>query len=726
MKKTKVANKTARKAIKRRKSFLRKLAFFLFQQKITIAKWELNLFGVLLFGFGLITGGYFAVTNFLTVFAAPLLASESVSTDEDWNQGTLDDVSVSSGSIQINGSGGVGWLAGWQYRQPVTVTNAGAVQTNYQVRLAITYDAQMQADFDDLRFTNSGGTALDYWLQTKVDSTSAIVWVEVDSLAGSGTTVINMYYGNAGVSSGSNGTNTFALFDDFEDGSINVAKWTEVDPSSKISESGGKLRFIYGSGSGAWNAGVYGVTTFARGDLVFDWDQRWTSDYSPYDAFMFGWKDSTSSISYTELVYGYYIQGDGFCTTNCAGNVYEDGSPRGAAGTWSNNTDYNLRVRMRSTGGAYYEKSINYGASWTTDYTSAYSVETNLRPAWSHYSGDYLIDNARVRKWMATEPTAVFGSEESALQSPGTYTSHNLDLQYIYKWGDCSGVCIGASTAFTTNVTIPANTSALFEVRHGANGSSGWSAWTTIDTYTSSGTKTKNRTEMVALTGDITNRYLQTRITLTSTDGVANPSVADYRYDFTTDVDPPSNISGALAYSASGGDLLTTDTWYNHSAPYFTLSGAVDPDSGMTGGYSGYWVCFGLVNCEPTAGTFRTTANYTASSLSSGTTYYLRVKAVDAVGNVADTAFDAFTYKYDATDPGNPSGILPNPAGFTNDNSFSFTWNAGTDAHSLIDEYCYKTGADGAVDTCQAGTTVSLIEAYDEGTNIFYVRSKDN
>lgn len=710
----------------KRKSFYQKLAFFLFQQKIIIAKWELNLFGVVSLVSGIIIGGYLAVSNFLTVFAAPLLVSEGVTTDGEWSQGVLDDVSVNSGAIQINGNGGAGWLTGWQYRQPVTITNSGAAQTNYQVRLVITYDAQMQSDFDDLRFTNASGTSLDYWLQTKTDSTSAIVWVEVDALAGTGTTVINMYYGNAGVSSGSSGVDTFTLFDDFEDGTINAAKWTEVDPSSKISESGGKLRFIYGSGSGNWNAGVYAVPTFARGDLSMDWEQRWISDYSPYDAFMFGWKDSTGGMSYTELVYGYYNQGDGFCTTNCQGYVYEDGSGRGNAGTWSNNTDYNLRVRMRSTGGAYYEKSINNGNSWTTDYTSSYSTETNLRPGWAHYSGDYLVDNVRVRKWMATEPTASFGTEESSLQSPGTYTSHNLDLQYIYKWGDCSGECIGASTAFAANVTIPANTSALFEVRHSANGSTGWSAWTTIDTYTSSGTKTKNRTEMVSLVGDITNRYVQTRITLTSSDGVSNPSVADYQYDFTTDVDPPSNISGGLGYSANGGDSLTTDTWYNYSAPYFTLSGATDVDSGMTGGYSGYWVCFGASNCEPTGGTFRTTANYTASSLVSGNTYYLRVKAVDAAGNIADTAYQAFIYKYDATNPSNPSGILPNPAGFTNVNNFSFSWNAGTDTYSLIKEYCYKTGADDAEDVCQAGTAVSDIEAYKEGTNIFYVRSRDN
>ena len=54
-------------------------------------------------------------------------------------------------------------------------------------------------------FTNSSDTPLDYWLETKVDSTSATFWVEVDSLAGSGDTDIYMYYSNTGVSTTSNG-----------------------------------------------------------------------------------------------------------------------------------------------------------------------------------------------------------------------------------------------------------------------------------------------------------------------------------------------------------------------------------------------------------------------------------------------------------------------------------------------------------------------------------------
>ncbi|USN53606.1 MAG: DUF2341 domain-containing protein [Candidatus Nomurabacteria bacterium] len=660
------------------------------------------------------------------VAAPPETAFTTVSSDAEWNMGTLEDVTVNSGSIEISGDGGAGWLSGWQNRQPVTITNTGSAQTNYQVRVDVTYDAKMQADFDDLRFAKADGTELDFWLQSKVDSTSAVVWVEVDSLAGSGDTVIYMYYNNSGASSTSDGAATFPLFDDFNDASIDTGKWVEVDPSSKIDESAGSLRFLYGSGSGAWNASVYGVTSFTRADWSFEWDQTWISDYNPYDAFMFGWKDDGGAVSYTNLVYGYYNSGSGFCTTNCTGNVYEDGNSRGNAGVWDKDVTYNLRVRMRSAGGAYYEKSTNNGGSWTTDYTSTYSTEASLHPAWMHYAGDYLIDNVRVRKWMASEPSLVFGTEESALQSPGTYTSHNLDLQYIYQWGDCASGCNDSSTAFTTNITVPSNTSVQFELRHSADGSTNWSSWTSLATYTTSGTKTLTRGDLVGLIGDIFNRYVQTRITLTSSDGSSNPSIADYRYDYTRETDPPSNPNTQNGYASNGGAAITSGNWYNHPAPYFTWSGASDTDAGMSGGYSGYWVCFGTSSCEPTSGTFVSSAAYTAGSLTTNTTYYLRIKARDAAGNVATSAYDAFTYKYDATPPANPSGILPDPAGFTNVNDFDFTWNTGSDAGgSGIAEYCYKTGEDGYVETCTASTSVTGITAYQEGANIFYVRSKD-
>lgn len=103
----------------------------------------------------------------------------------------------------------------------MTVDNTGnaSALTDHQVSIAVTYDADMQADFDDLRFTSSDGTTLlSHWLETKTDSTSAVVWVKVPSVGGSSTATVYMYYGNASASSASNGSSTFLAFGDFDIG----------------------------------------------------------------------------------------------------------------------------------------------------------------------------------------------------------------------------------------------------------------------------------------------------------------------------------------------------------------------------------------------------------------------------------------------------------------------------------------------------------------------------
>ncbi len=55
----------------------------------------------------------------------------------------------------------------WTSRTPLFVDNtAGGALTDYQVEVHVTYDADMLADFDDLRFTDSDGvTELSYWIQ---------------------------------------------------------------------------------------------------------------------------------------------------------------------------------------------------------------------------------------------------------------------------------------------------------------------------------------------------------------------------------------------------------------------------------------------------------------------------------------------------------------------------------------------------------------------------------
>ena len=85
--------------------------------------------------------------------------------------------------------------ASWEKRKKITLTGGSSgAQTDYQVLLTVTYDSDMQVDFDDLRFTKADGTTLlDAWLESKTDSTSAKVWVETDTPANTVESDIYMY-----------------------------------------------------------------------------------------------------------------------------------------------------------------------------------------------------------------------------------------------------------------------------------------------------------------------------------------------------------------------------------------------------------------------------------------------------------------------------------------------------------------------------------------------------
>ena len=126
------------------------------------------------------------------------------------------------------------WNTSFSNRKPITITTNGtSTPTDYQVLLNISYESEMQADFDDIRFTNSSNGELSFFLESKVDSSYALVWVNLlDAITDPGSDTIWMYYGNADVSSGSNIEDTMVFGDDF---SGDLSKWNTVDAPSIVS-----------------------------------------------------------------------------------------------------------------------------------------------------------------------------------------------------------------------------------------------------------------------------------------------------------------------------------------------------------------------------------------------------------------------------------------------------------------------------------------------------------
>lgn len=90
----------------------------------------------------------------------------------------------------------------WAQYGGLLITGHASAQTNYPVRVNVTWSAEMQSNFDDLRFTNAAGdTALVFWRARYVSGVSAVFYVVVPSLPASGSSVsIRRYSGNAAAS----------------------------------------------------------------------------------------------------------------------------------------------------------------------------------------------------------------------------------------------------------------------------------------------------------------------------------------------------------------------------------------------------------------------------------------------------------------------------------------------------------------------------------------------
>ncbi len=252
------------------------------------------------------------------------------------------------------------------------------------------------------------------------------------------------------------------------------------------------------------------------------------------------------------------------------------------------------------------------------------------------------------------------------------------------------------------------------------------SQWTTSSSTSQSNTATDIDTNIATLTAGSGGILWQAILDGSGTQQVALSSV---QLNGTSDSTDPVNPDTLTAASSNGGSAITTNTWYPNTAPYFTWSGATDTGGS---GIAGYYVYFdGTSDADPvTNGSFQTTAIYTGSGLSSGSTYYLRIKTKDNAGNISDTAWSAFTYKFDSTAPTNPSTITVSPAGYASTNSYTFSWPKGSDSGSDLAGYQYKTGASTGdysdwSDTI-SDTSVTLADAaYQTDANLFYLRTID-
>jgi len=118
-----------------------------------------------------------------------------------------------------------GWKIATQltfYKRPITISSdSTSTLTDFQVLVTIDTASlisagKMESDCRDIRFFDSDGSLLNYWLEGPCNDANTKIWVKVPSIP-PGSKTIYICYGNPlDTTNQSNGDATFEFFDDFE------------------------------------------------------------------------------------------------------------------------------------------------------------------------------------------------------------------------------------------------------------------------------------------------------------------------------------------------------------------------------------------------------------------------------------------------------------------------------------------------------------------------------
>jgi len=276
----------------------------------------------------------------------------------------------------------------------------------------------MQSDFDDIRFVDDKGNILPYWIENKVDSNYAEVWVKVPEIPANSNKTIWLYYGNPSVTSASNGDKVFEFFDDFE----NMNKWEIIrGTSSEAYVSDGHL-VLDGLGPT-----TEGITVRTKSQLNLPNKLRIegkviADDWNEWVGFMLSPTNDINLTNYHGFDDGYDFGWWGWSGENHSMRTWQDGEQNNDHGIYSG--FFNASTGIYYLIGGAYDGSTLYHYKPTTDGSIIVDHERNdtvyqnqnwLRifcMVWDDAKWEYNF--IRVRKYTSIEPNLFIESEQPA------------------------------------------------------------------------------------------------------------------------------------------------------------------------------------------------------------------------------------------------------------------------------------------------------------------------
>lgn len=290
-------------------------------------------------------------------------------------------------------------------RKKITITTDGtSVPADYQVKLTITYEPEMQVDFDDIRFNTVSRTYINYWIEDYTTSTTATVWVELpDAITDPGSDTIWMYYGNSNLSDGGNIEDTFLLGDDFPGSSIDTGKWTVTGTITVASSEA-----ILNEDDALSSIATFGfetiVTTKSKAD---EQDSSFVGYYvDANNRFQVQSSDSGSNDDFDNIMVTTVK------ASSWAGWILNDG--------WNDfrNTYYQYTIKRISTSLMVYSQGANSNTYTNSTYIPTGDMSVGIYVWDSSQASTLICDWIYVRTYIANEPTPLYGTSQHQRRTP--------------------------------------------------------------------------------------------------------------------------------------------------------------------------------------------------------------------------------------------------------------------------------------------------------------------
>jgi hypothetical protein len=360
------------------------------------------------------------------------------------------------------------WLDGWSKRKAQPITAGSTDHAGAPVKVVVAYDADMNADFSDVRFVHSDGrTPLCSYLYSYTASTTATFYVYYPRSGESRN--IYIQYGNATATSISNLDNVFIFADDFNDNSLDATKWEVVSGGGgSIVETNQEIRVTSDGTNRIWLKNKVSQTspyTFEfrakkseNIEVAWNWNGTLSGAYDlPTTGYYMQYTASPAKITLYKIVSGSQIWLDDYAIT-LDGNYHDY-----KVNCYYNGSSLIIKVYYDGTEILY---SIDAGPI-PSGYMGFSARET---PAALNAYYDFI----RVSPYSATPPAAgTVGSEESTITvNPETATEDDTSLLFTLPadWSDNSPGCLESTenghTVYDTNDLL---ISARDILRHGVN-----------------------------------------------------------------------------------------------------------------------------------------------------------------------------------------------------------------------------------------------------------------